>query len=107
VEKIILLPEVILQLNNLIKTLYEKEYFGFIDSAFDYTDSIYNFIFKIPNSPYKKTYNNKLGAYFSSYKANRNTTWYISFDIYNDKFIIQNITNNHSADYAYVISVIK
>lgn len=52
-EKVILLPEVIYQLNQLVKSLYEKEYFGFIDSALDYTDMIYDFIFSIPHNPYK------------------------------------------------------
>ncbi len=106
-EKIILLPEVIFQLDKLLRELYENDYFGFIDSAFTYTDSIYDFIFKIPNNPYKKTSNNKLGVFYSSYKANRNKTWYISFDKEDDRYIVQNITNNHCADYAYVISIIK
>lgn len=106
-EKIILLPEVTYQLNKLVSILYEKEYFGFIDSAFDYTDFIYNFIFEIPNNSYKRASNNKLGTFYSSYKANRNTTWYILFDREDDKYVVQNITNNHSADYAYIISLIK
>lgn len=55
----------------------------------------------------KEASNNKLGAFYSSYKANRNTTWYISFDRNEDRYVIQNITNNHSSDYAYVLSVIK
>jgi hypothetical protein len=106
-EKIILSPEVVGQLNLLIKILYEREYFGFMDTAHNYADNIYDFIFDIPNNPYKKSYNNKLGTYFSSYKANKNTTWYILFDTIEDRFFVQNITNNHSADYAYIISVIK
>ena len=106
-EKIIVLPEVIYQLNKLVNILYDKEYFGFVDSAFDYADSIYNFIFEIPNNPHKQASNNKLGVFYSSYKANRNTTWYISFDKEDDRYIVQNITNNHCADYAYVISIIK
>ncbi len=43
-EEIILLPEVISKLNQLVNTLYEKEYFGFIDSAFNYANNIYDFI---------------------------------------------------------------
>lgn len=106
-EKIVLLLEVIFQLNKLVNILYDNEYFGFIESAFEYADNIYNFIFDIPNKPYKKAYNNKLGVYYSSYKANNNTTWYILFDVSDNKFIIQNIINNHSSDYAYVISLLK
>ncbi len=106
-EEIILLPEVISKLNQLVNILYEKEYFGFIDSAFNYANNIYDFIYTIPQQRYKLTANKKLGTYYCSFKANRNTTWYITFDKQDNRYLIQDISNNHSADYAYFIATIK
>jgi hypothetical protein len=107
VEEVILLPEVIFKLNQLVNILYDEEYFGFMDTAFNYADNIYDFIYTIPKQQYKFTSNKKLGTYYCSFKANRNTTWYITFDKQEEKYIVQNITNNHSADYAYFIANIK
>ena len=81
--------------------------FGFIESAFKYANNIYDFIYTIPQQRYKLTANKKLGTYYCSFKANRNTTWYITFDMQDNRYIIQDITNNHSADYAYFIATIK
>lgn len=106
-EKIILLPEVINKLNELINILYQKEYFSFIEGSFSYVDNIYDFIYTIPTLRYKETANKKFGQYYCSYKANRNTTWYITFDKQDDKFIVQYITNNHTEEYPYFISKIQ
>jgi hypothetical protein len=95
------------KLYNLVFTLFTKEYFGFKESSFEYVDKIISFIYTIPKQKYKSTYNKKFGAYYISYKANNNTTWYLIFDIQDGKFFINEITNNHSADYAYIISTIK
>jgi hypothetical protein len=95
------------KLYNLVFTLFTKEYFGFKESSFEYVDKIISFIYTIPTQKYKATYNKKFGAYYISYKANNNTTWYLIFDIQDGKFFINEITNNHNADYAYIISTIK
>jgi hypothetical protein len=95
------------KLYNLVFTLHSKEYFGFIESAFDYVDKIIEFIQSIPSQKYKPTYNKKFGAYYISYKANSNTTWYIIFDKQENRYFVNEITNNHCADYAYVVSVIR
>jgi hypothetical protein len=95
------------KLYNLVFTLYNKEYFGFKESSFEYVDKIIAFIYTIPTQKYKPTYNKKFGAYYISYKANNNTTWYLIFDIQDSRYFINEITNNHSSDYAYIISTIK
>jgi hypothetical protein len=95
------------KLYNLVFTLHSKEYFGFMDSAFDYVDKIIAFIHTIPSQKYKVAYNKKFGAYYCSFKANSNTTWYVIFDRQDNKFFVNEITNNHCADYAFVISMIK
>ena len=106
-EKIILLPDVVDKLNELIFILYKKEYFSFIENSFNYVDDIYDFIYTIPTLRYKETANKKFGEYYCSYKANRNTTWYITFDKKDDRFIVQYITNNHTEEYSYFISKIQ
>jgi hypothetical protein len=95
------------KLYNLVFTLHGKDYFGFIDGAFDYVDKIIEFIYSIPSQKYKTTYNKKFGAYYTSFKANTNTTWYIIFDKQDNRYFVNEITNNHCADYAYVVSVIR
>jgi hypothetical protein len=105
--EIILASDLENKLYNLVFTLHTKEYFGFIESAFDYVNKIIAFTYTIPSLKYKATYNKKFGAYYISYKANNNTTWYLIFDRQGDRFFINEITNNHSADYAYIISIIK
>ncbi len=106
-EKIVLLPEVINRLNELINILYTKEYFGFIESSFSYVDNIYDFIYTVPTLPCKETSNQKFGKFYCSYKVNRNTTWYITFDKEDERYIVQYITNNHTEEYPYFISKIK
>ncbi len=103
-EKIILTDELINTLNSLIDILYNKEYFGFVDSAKDYVDNIYDFIYTIPNLTPKVTKNKKYGQYYCSYKPNKNTTWYIIFDKEDDVHLIKYITNNHSKDYPQFIA---
>ncbi|MCY7290785.1 MAG: hypothetical protein LH615_01245, partial [Ferruginibacter sp.] len=63
-EKIILLPEVIYKFNELINILYEKEYFGFIESSFNYVNDIYDFIHSLPTLNYKENANKKFGEYY-------------------------------------------
>ena len=106
-EEVIILPELEDKLFNMVSLFYEEEYFGFLVSALAYIDNIVNFIYSIPTLRYKETANNKFGEYYCSYKANRNTTWYITFDKQDDRFIVQYITNNHTEEYPYFISKIQ
>jgi hypothetical protein len=95
------------KLYNLVFILYNKQYFSFIENAFDYVDKIIAFINIIPSQKHKTTYNKKFGTFYTSFKANANTTWYIIFDKKEDKYFINEITNNHCEDYAYVVSLIQ
>lgn len=105
-EEVIILPELEDKLFDMVSIFYEEEYFGFLDSDLVYIDNIVNFIYKIPTLRYKETANKTFGEYYCSYKANRNTTWYITFDKQDDRFIVQYITNNHTEEYPYFISKI-
>ena len=87
-------------LENLIQILFENDYFGFEESA-----QIYDFIeFDIINFPYK-IFPEKLkhlGTKYAFYKANENTTWYIFFEINDNRILITYITNNHAPELKYL-----
>lgn len=106
-EKVVISPFVVNKLDSLILILFEKEYFGFMESAIDYVDNIYDFILTIPSQNKKRTKKIKFGAWYCSYKANSKTTYFITFDCENDVYLVKNITNNHSRDYPSFIRGIK
>lgn len=88
-------------LNDLIDILYEKEYFGFKASAYDYAgwivDSIENDIAKMPYKiapPYFSRYGKDL--YYSVFKRNNETQWYVFFNFEDDVFFIRYIGSNHN-----------
>jgi hypothetical protein len=87
-EEVIVLPELEDKIFKLVFTLYHEEYFGFLETTYEYIDKIVDFIYTIPKQQYKTTYNKKLGTYYCSFKANRNTTWYITFDKEEEKYIV-------------------
>jgi hypothetical protein len=103
-EKIILDDLVKIKLRELTSTLFEEEYFGFVFDAENYVNNIVDFIFTIPTLKHKRTSYTKYGSYYCKYKHNHKTTWYITFDVDDDTYLILNITNNHSADYPKFIS---
>ena len=96
--KIEILPEVIGYLNQLVATLFYKEYFGFEDSAQFYVQKIYDFIendlinFALKTTPKKLK---KFGSNYVFYKPNNRTTWYIFFEKSKNRILITYIINNH------------
>ena len=102
-EKIIVSEIVKYKLDELIKILYDEEYFGFKQSAEDYVHDIIEFIYAVPTLPRKNTKKNRYGNFYCTYKHSNNTSWYITFDFENETYLIKNIANNHSRDYAEFI----
>lgn len=99
--EVIFTPSVISYLNDLVIILYKEEYFGFIESAEEYVDAIYDAVpERIKKSPHKKT--PKLLKYFGSeyifYKPNKRTTWYAFFEKRNQNYLITGILNNYSEE---------
>ena len=90
-EKIIISNSIKNDLDNLIINLYEEEYFGFKESAEDYVNNILNFIYDIPNLPFKECKNKIVGTFYCSYKHSRNTTWYATFDFKNEIYLVKSI----------------
>jgi len=102
--QIIVKPGVRDKLNSLVHILYNEEYFAFIENAKQYVVAIYEFIESIPYQRRKLCGNKKFGSWYCRYQANRNTSWYIGFDLEDDVYLIKFITNNHCEDYARFIS---
>ncbi len=106
-EKIIIETRLYDELDELVQKLYDKEYFGFLESAEKYIHKMYDFINTIPNLKAKLTKRNKFGKYYCTFKANINTSWYIIFDVEDDVYLISFITNNHSPNYPAYIGGMK
>jgi hypothetical protein len=104
VEKVIISSYADNKLLELVDILYECEYFGFRVDAKNYVDEMYDFIYTIPTLKYKTATNQTRGTFYWKYKPNRNTTWYVFFDVKNETYLIKNIVNNHSKDYPLYIS---
>ena len=67
-------------LNKKVHQLYKDEWFGFIEDAQNYVNKIYDYIdYKLPYAIHKKSTpkNKKFGQYYTYYKANKSTTWFI------------------------------
>ena len=102
-EKVIVfLPEFIDYLDELSFILYESGYFGFEDSAKKYTDNIFDFcqqhvgVLTGKNAPdYFSRYG--INMKYISYRSNKQTSWYIFYQQYEDKYLVRYITNNHVA----------
>lgn len=96
--KVIFTPYVIDFLDDLVRILYKKEYFGFIETAEVYVSKIYDAVLEnIKSSTYKESPKTLkyLGSNYIFYKSNNRTTWYIFFEIKNNNFLITGIINNH------------
>lgn len=88
----------------LIEVLYEREYFGFKESAIQYVREL---IFEIRNTISKKTkkvapkYFSKYGEnlFYTNFRKNKTTSWYVFFNIENTVYTIYYIGNNHSVSH--------
>jgi len=102
--KILFSPEVENYLFELIEILYQKEYFGFKESAVEYVtgleDDIRQHLFsktKRPAPPFFNRYGKKL--LYSVFTKNKTTQWCVFFNVYQDNgetiFVVRYISNNH------------
>lgn len=104
--RIIATPEILKYFNRLIDILYHNDYFGFEESAIKYVKDLFEDIELNLSTKTKKPapeYFNKYGKnlYYTSFKSNRHTTWYVFFTIHYDYssntriFLIRYVSNNH------------
>ncbi|HAH56045.1 MAG TPA: hypothetical protein DCM02_12380, partial [Flavobacterium sp.] len=85
-------------LDDLVFILFKEEYFGFMQSSYDYVDKIIDFInYNITTFPSRKTPPElkNFGSNYIFYKSNQRTTWYVFFENKNNNFLITNIINSH------------
>lgn len=97
-EKVIFEKAVLDYFDDLVYSLFKKEYFGFAESAQRYADNIVGFIISnISTFPHKKTPRplEYLGSNYIFYKTTSRTTWYIFFEKREQTYLITGITNNY------------
>ena len=95
------------KLKSLVNKLHNIKYFGSKDLSKKYVKKIYDFIYSIPLQQKKPTKNKKFGFYFCTYKPNKHTSYFITFDVEGDLFLIKNVFNNHTVEYPRYIKGIK
>ena len=93
-------PHVIDFLEQLTFELYEKGYFGFYDSACVYVDRMIddissNIHIKLSKKAPPLFDKNGRNMFYVSYQPNDQTTWYIFFNVNDERYLIRYITNNH------------
>ena len=93
------------KLKKLVDILYDKEYFGFLDTAENYVDNIRDTIYSIPDLKHYKTKNHKIGQFFVRHKPNSKTTYYITFNTKNGNYVIKDIITNHEKDYKKIMGL--
>ncbi len=101
--KIIISSLVDEKMDELVDVLYEDEYYGFMDDAIAYVVAIYNFMSTIPDQKHRLTVNTRFGKYYCRYRHDKGTVYYITFDIDNGDYFIQNIISNHTSEYPLYI----
>jgi hypothetical protein len=104
-EKIIYKQEVRDFLTELIFNLFEKEYFGFKESAEEYTMQLIDFIeITIDKGIEKKTPIELTcyGEFYLCYNASKRTTWYIFFNKSEENILVNYISNNHLSDSGFL-----
>jgi len=90
----------------LVGVLYERGYFSFVEDADKYAKDLFDDIeenlpnrWKKPAPKHFERYGKDM--YYSSFKKNRNTTWYAFFTKYEKNgetvYIVRHIENNHTA----------
>ena len=114
--KVIIPKEIITYLMDLADTLFEKDYYSYIEYANILIDDILDFIHTFPYAPhyhltpyaqvYFSRYGQNLQYTFFKRKSSKHTTWYIFFSRQEDLYIVHYITNNHK-DGKYIHAPIK
>ena len=103
--KVVAIAEVRIYLQNLAVILYEKEYFGFEDSARKYVIELFEDIKTtlpiLPSKPAPK-YFEKYGKNmeYTVFRKSKHTQWYVFFRVYKkngeDIYQVRYIANNHT-----------
>lgn len=104
--KVLVLPVVRLYLDELSHILYEKDYFGYFETAEKYVAELFEDITTtLPNRQKRdaphffERYGKEM--YYSVFRKNKHTHWYVFFNIYEAGeeliYLVRYISNNHVA----------
>ena len=102
---VIILPKVLEYLDTIVFILFEKEYFGFLDTSIRYVEELIDDIkINLPIKSYKPApaYFDKYGKgmYYASFRKNKHTQWYVFFRVYKKEkkviYQVRYIANNHT-----------
>ena len=102
--RVLVLPEVRQYLSELIWVLFDNDYFGFLESAEDYVESLFEDIKttlpnrqKRPAPPYFQRYGKNM--FYATFRKSKHTQWYVFFNIYEKNgeltYVVRYISNNH------------
>lgn len=99
--RIVFSPEVRGYLKDVSEILYEKEYFGFEEHAYNYiVDLVHDIMDSLPSKVKKKAsvYFSRYGKdlYYAVFKKNDNTQWYVFFNCEDEIYYVRYIGNNHT-----------
>ena len=105
-NQVLALPEVRDYFSDLIRILYEKDYFCFESDAIEYVTDLFSDIEQnLPAKPRKPAppYFEKFGKgmFYTTFRKNKHTQWFVFFNIYTDSlldiqtFLIRYVSNNH------------
>jgi len=93
-------------LKDLTSKLYEEEYFGFLENAEAYVNSLIDGIY---TQLHKEILHhetpeelNRYGSYYVKIKSTKRTMWYVFFNKSGNRYLIEFITNNHTPQSAYL-----
>lgn len=104
-KKIVVKNDVLQFLDELVTILVQKEYFGFVESAEEYVNKLYDAIYSdLPTLTHHKTPKEleHYGKYYVKIKGSKRTTWYVFFKRMKNRYLIQFITNNHVPQSTYL-----
>ncbi len=102
---VILKPAAIEYLDSLVINLFENDYFIYKENAINYVDKILQQIyFEIHLFTHFKSPIVLLmyGSYYVKIKGSKRTVWYVFFNKFENKFLVKYISNNHTADAAFI-----
>lgn len=104
-KEIIIGKAVVIFLKELTATLFQKEYFGFLETAEDYVNDLIDGMYMqlYSENHYEAPAALKhYGNYYVKIKGSKRTTWYVFFDKNESRYFIEFITNNHTPHSAYL-----
>ncbi len=102
--RVLFLPEVSQQFVELAEILYEKGYLSFLDTALEYSESLFRDIkTSLPQKVHRKApaWFDRFGKemFYASFHKNKHTTWYVFFNVYEvggeTVYLVRYMSNNH------------